>query len=350
VAFHQTIQLLFACCPAGVVGCALVYSDYNVTTRLTPGKQVRICNDRWASFATFDRVAIINGSVLASQKIDEQQAMGLLQLLKLVDGSITPEWAIRKKLLSNTIWESDIGIGQAVSTPSKSFRWAVVTRSTTTKKAVVTELYLLFVQGANEYYAGLPDAVNDPMQYLPSLDDDLVSGLRSLTDLQYLWIQVGSGTLLPQLALLSQQMQELHIEYFCLRGPIPINLLVNMTQLYGLRVQPYEAAKGAADPAGGLCGLTGSLPHLRLSKTAPEGFYSMLFLANNQLTGKLPAELLLFARTIDLQGNQFVGDIPSMTVGVKTPLQRIVLSNNKLTVRFANIRGSALQHTCAVQC
>jgi hypothetical protein len=87
-----------------------------------------------------------------------------------------------------------------------------------------------------------------------------------------------------------------------------------------------------------------------LSKTAPEGFYSMLFLANNQLTGKLPAELLLFARTIDLQGNQFVGDIPSMTVGVKTPLQRIVLSNNKLTVRFANIRGSALQHTCAVQC
>jgi hypothetical protein len=74
VAHTHILALWFAI--TGVVGCALLYPDVNVTSALTPGKVVRVCNDNWSSFVAFDREAVIRGSVLADSEIEESQAMG----------------------------------------------------------------------------------------------------------------------------------------------------------------------------------------------------------------------------------------------------------------------------------
>jgi hypothetical protein len=83
---------------AGVVSRALFYKDVNVSSALPSGKQVRVCNPAWSSFAAFDKVAFIQGSVLASSEIEETQAHGLLQVLKAVDAAITPSLALRDYL------------------------------------------------------------------------------------------------------------------------------------------------------------------------------------------------------------------------------------------------------------
>jgi hypothetical protein len=321
-----------------------VYSDFNVTASLTPGKQMRVCNDRWVSFAAFDKVAIVKGSILASLETEEPQAVGLLQVLQAIDSSITPEWAMAQQglgpggLLGFTVPDSRLP-GRIVSTPRTTFRWQVVCdhRSDVVWGTVVG-LYLRFVRSAGTYDPGLPSMIVDTMHYLPALDDNLVAALRSLPSLTSLWIQVGSGSLLPQLGSLSR-LEELHMEYFCFRGTIPKNLVANMPRLHWFQVVPEDSAQGAADPAGGLCGLSGILPELKLRGKRSGGmeYTTALVLAHNQLTGQLPAELLSYAEVIHLDNNHFSGSIPGVTVGfndsVKTiHVSEISLSNNELTV------------------
>lgn len=129
-----------------------MYTDFNVTANLTPGKHIRVCNDRWVSFAAFDRVAIIRGSVLAPLQIEEPQAVGLLQLLKTVDSSITPEWAVAQGTIDyvSCVEAFNTGFGMArrfVSTPSKSFTWEVgCWFNSSTQKTIVITLSLWFVR------------------------------------------------------------------------------------------------------------------------------------------------------------------------------------------------------------
>lgn len=78
-------------------------------------------------------------------------------------------------------------------------------------------------------------------------------------------------------------------------------------------MDPVATAEGAVDPAGGLCGLTGSLPNLRL----PGKGYNELYLGNNQLTGQLPADLLAWANRIKLHNNKFSGSVPGISAGFK---------------------------------
>ncbi|WIA23947.1 hypothetical protein OEZ85_013586 [Tetradesmus obliquus] len=70
-----TLANYTACAQPGVVGCALLYSDLNVTSNLHPGKQVRVCNDAWQSFANFDKVAVVRGSILEASKVRESDAV-----------------------------------------------------------------------------------------------------------------------------------------------------------------------------------------------------------------------------------------------------------------------------------
>lgn len=74
----------------------------------------------------------------------------------------------------------------------------------------------------------LPTVISRATQYLPSLDDEFVAALRSLPDLRLLDIQVGRGSLLPQIGSLSQHLLWLKIRSICMRGPIPVNLIANM--------------------------------------------------------------------------------------------------------------------------
>ncbi|WIA23159.1 hypothetical protein OEZ85_001490 [Tetradesmus obliquus] len=103
-----------ACAQPGVVGCSLTYQDVNVTSALKAGQQVRVCNQGWSSFAEFDRVAFINGSILAQAPMQEAQAMGLLQVLRAVDSTITASWALQYFVCSMST-----GIPIPIHTPNK---------------------------------------------------------------------------------------------------------------------------------------------------------------------------------------------------------------------------------------
>jgi hypothetical protein len=315
----------------GVVGCSLVYNDFNVTTSLTPGKQMRLCNDQWKSFAAFDKVAVVKGSKLASSpkvELEESQAMGLLQVLMKVDNSITVEQAI------------DMGLPRCskqyeITSTQKRFGWYVGCRSIANMPLVVDSVYLLFGAGnyrwiSPQWYGpGLPASINEGIASLPSLDDELMAALRSLPELRTVALQVGGGSLLPQFGCL-HKLEKLAIDSYCLRGHIPKNLVANMPRLALLYVTPFEMAVGATDPAGGLCGLSGTLPQLKLQGLPYPGVE--INLSNNQLTGQLPAGLLAFAEKIYLGNNRFSGLIPDVALDVEARTNRIDLSNNQLKV------------------
>jgi hypothetical protein len=314
-------------CFAGVVGCALLYKDINITSHLQPGKRVRVCNDAWRSFAVFDKVAVMRGSALASSLVRESDAVGLLQVLKQVDSLVTPKWLLdnlqcsdsKKRLVTpsgtSIIWQTGCCDGAVNCTE------AVKTIKTLTLEFDAASL-------------GLAGNVAEAIRILPALDEELVAGLRSLPDLRDLHLMVGSGTLLPQLASLSN-LETLHIKYYCLRGTIPSTLVAGLPRLAQFGVLNVERAVGATDPAGGLCGLSGTLPNMRLLDKTSTGKYSYLDLSFNQLTGQLPAGLLALAQDINLSHNRFSGSIPGITTlgnaSVQTPMA-LALNDNSLQV------------------
>jgi hypothetical protein len=75
---------------------------------------------------------------------------------------------------------------------------------------------------------------------------------------------------------------------------------------------------GAASPTGGICGLSGSLPVMKIPvtkaawKQSKSTVLETLDLSNNQLAGQLPSSLVWLARHVSLQNNNFAGSIPSV--------------------------------------
>jgi hypothetical protein len=325
---------------AGIFGCSLLYNDLNVTSSLAPGKQMRLCNDQWRSFQAFDRVAVVKGSKLASTSkvgLEESQAMGLLQLVMMVDNSITVDQAINMGLprCSNQY---------TITSTKKKFGWFVGCRSTGNTLSIVTSVRLLFGDETSQWFfpashgPGLPSSIEEGIASLPALDDELVAALRSLPDLTTLVLHVGGGSLLPQLGSL-YKLKQLSIESYCLRGQVPKNLVANMSRLALLSVTPFKLAVRATDPSGGLCGLSGALPSLNLQGSlvgdwaeSLSTFNSALDMSNNQLTGQLPAHLLAFAHNIHLGNNRFSGTIPGMAEGLNGRVVEINLCNNELKV------------------
>jgi hypothetical protein len=160
---------------------------------------------------------------------------------------------------------------------------------------------------------------------------ETVAALRSFPALKSLVLNVGTGTLLPQLTSLAS-LQDFYINYYCLRGSIPARLLGGMPRLERPTIKSVATAFGAADPAGGLCGISGTLP------SVSSELMTHLDLSYNQLTGQLPSSLLSLASWIDLQNNKFSGSIPGyQAIPLDAPLgvhakqvASIDLSNNAL--------------------
>lgn len=318
-------------CTAGVVGCALLYSDLNVTSNLQPGKQVRVCNDAWQSFANFDKVAVVRGSILEASKVRESDAVGVLHILQRVDRSVTPLWVLQKLHCSDSeqrfVMPNGIDIIWRVGCCYSGLNCSSGGTVKQTVKALTLEFDALSL--------GLAGSVEDAVRILPSLDNELVAALRSLTELRDLHLTVGNGSLLPQIASLSK-LETLHVKYYCLRGTIPATFAAGLPHLAQLGVLNVERAVGATDPAGGLCGLSGTLPNMKLASSCrSDGQYSYLDLSFNQLTGQLPSGLLSLAQDINLSHNRFSGSIPGITkpdnASVHTPLA-LALNDNQLEV------------------
>jgi hypothetical protein len=252
--------------------------------------------------------------------------MAIVHLLRMVDPSITTEWFFMNGLQcapQSTIKEKPVLTPRG--TRIKLKYWCSGLSDPIGAQRDVLGLHLRV----------LPDSVSDALRVLPALDHELVASLRSLEFLQTLVMEVGSGTLLPQLAsLASLEVMEFH--HYCLRGPIPENLFTDMPNLRRLVVTPASAARQANDPNVGVCGVSGRLQNNVLPSSNP----TELSLSYNQLTGELPSRLLYVANKIALQGNKSSGSIPAGTpTDITTALDKrgvrvesLDLSHNSLHV------------------
>jgi hypothetical protein len=309
-------------CP-GVVGCGIKYMDVNVTTVMPDGKPVRVCNSDWTSFAAFDRVAVIKGGVVDSSvtSIGEEQTMGLIQLLRRVDVDVSLTW-MRNNIVSIQCFESWPQAKLQLKFPNGA---SVVVKPSC---VINGDDYIDDVVTLHLTVLDVPSSIHDALHVVPALDLELVAALRNLPYLKELVLDVGSGTLLPQLAALNS-LEVLELHHYCLRGPVPASLLEGMPNLRRLTITPVAAAAGATDPATGLCGVSGALPDVALPRRTQ---LSHLDLSYNQLSGQLPSSLLSLARTLALHHNQFRGSIPgfvrSQAKGVTA--STIDLSNNVL--------------------
>lgn len=317
-----TMDNYAACAQPGVVGCSLTYQDVNVTATLKAGQQVRVCNKGWSSFADFNRVSFINGSILSRAPMREAQAMGLLQVLRAVDSSITATWALPYLKCGTT------STGNIVQTPNnKQLQWLLSCNSSfsSSKQApVAVESF-----GLIEAESGASKTTTEGIELLPSMNDMFVSALLSLKELKYLALTVGDGMILPQVAALTKLCQ-LYLQHYCLQGALPTSLMASPE--LELHVVPRRRGIGASHPTGGLCGLSGTINH----HLRPEAYSPMriIDLSNNQITGQLPSQLLSIATDIDLSNHEISGSIPGLNASSRPFAERIHLQGNKLEGLF----------------
>lgn len=227
-----------------------MYQDVNVTNVMLVGKTVRVCNSDWTSFAAFDRVAVVNGSVMTGSDFPEAQAVGLVQLLRRVDASVTPSWFVL-----GGVPRCRPGLGAPPPKPFKTPNGTAVSVRYTCPPGENNITYLHFE------VLNVPSSISAALRVLPTLDEELVAALRSFPALQQLQLYVGSGTLVPQLAALSS-LEVIELHHYCLRGSVPARLVGGMPNLNSLTVTPVDHAAGGSDPAGGLCGISGTYPDL----------------------------------------------------------------------------------------
>jgi hypothetical protein len=277
-------------------------------------------------------VAVVRGSDLAASALKESEAFGLMQILKRVDKSVTPAWALPNLWCTdNTTIDGKVRL---VTPGGMSIIWGVWCCYGTLNCSDTVKTVKALTMEFDASSLGLAGSVDEAIRVLPALDDELVAGLSSLPELRNVHLTVGSGTLLPQLAALSN-LETLYIKYYCLRGTIPPTLVAGLPHLAQLGVINVERAVGATDPAGGTCGLSGTLPEMRLLGKAATG-NTFVDLSFNQLTGQLPAGLLSLADVINLSHNHFTGSLPGVVqtdnVSFLTP-KELSLNDNGLEVR-----------------
>jgi hypothetical protein len=198
-------------------------------------------------------------------------------------------------------------------------------------KANVTYLGYNPCSGPLEY---LPDSVMEGSQLLPSLNISLMTALMSLPELKSLDMVVGTGALLPQLGTLSQ-INRMWLCHFCLRGTMPASIFAGLTNLTTFDARKLDKVVGADDAVGGDCGISGTLPSIKLrgdTPSTPWQSISSLFLFNNQLTGQLPTGLLSLADVVGLANNKFSGSVPSGRGLADVVASTIYLAGNDLKV------------------
>jgi hypothetical protein len=315
------------------------YKDINITATLPVGKPIRVCNNDWKSFENFDRVATISGSRMARATSGEGPAYGLLQLLRQVDASVTSDWVLQR-LRSVKPFETLIPTkettpgGIQVKLGVKCAEWIAPLPCN------ITMLHLEVLD--------VPDSIPEALRIVPALDAGMVAALRSLVDLQWLQIYVGGGTLLPDLASFPK-LETLVVNHYCLRGSLPPRLLAGLPSLRSVTVTPVARAVGASDPAGGMCGISGTLPQsFNFAQASVDGSNTVIDLSNNRLAGQLPAGLLTMANVLFLQNNMFSGSLPAGAAGTADMPRATVLdlSGNLLEVRCIGDSCRNCQRSC----
>jgi hypothetical protein len=310
-----------------VVGCTLHYQDINVTSTLKVNKTARLCNSAWVSYVAFDKVACINGSVLApytglsgvrGRSIPETEAMALVELLKAVDPDVNSSWAVSKK----AVFGFDHYSSQPLTTARNFivlFWWSALSdeHPSKFKPLHVTDISL-----------DVTDGPTQPLSRHPTLNEHMVAALMNFPKLRTLYITVGGGELLPQLGSLAELLS-IHITHFCLRGRFPVSLLVSWKYLETLAVSRESRFKDPAD--GAPCGISGTLPtHL------PSSSCGIIDLCNNQLTGRLPLNLLTWGERqgtmIRLNNNQLTGPLPACHPDDTITTWELSIANNNLEV------------------
>lgn len=252
--------------------------------------------------------------------------MGLVQLLRRLDASVTPNWFANWTYTKTCIPVGEQAQPKPLKTPSGTeviLEFFCPGEQHDNLLNNITDLHLEAVK--------LPSELSDALHVLPALDQELVAALRSIPALQKLVLYVGAGTLVPQLAAMTS-LVELQLYHYCLRGPIPASMLTSMPNLLTLTVTSVVA--GAGDPAGGMCGISGTdpdiaAPHLHKS--------SNLNLPYNQLTGQLPSSLLFLASRVHLQHNKFTGSIPGCQATTTHAIKAAVV----------DVSGNHLEASCA---
>jgi Leucine-rich repeat (LRR) protein len=139
-----------------------------------------------------------------------------------------------------------------------------------------------------------------------------LTNCTGLKELGVAWNEI-AGTIPPVVGRLSPGLQQLHLEYNNIFGPIPANLsdLANLTTL--------------------------NLSHNLLNGSIPRGIAAMqrlerLYLSNNLLSGEIPPSLGTVPRLglVDLSRNRLTGAVPD-TLSNLTQLRELVLSHNRLS-------------------
>lgn len=141
------------------------------------------------------------------------------------------------------------------------------------------------------------------------------ASLTNCTELKELGIARNeiAGTIPPVVGRLSPGLQQLHLEYNNIFGPIPASLgdLANLTTL--------------------------NLSHNLLNGSIPPGVAAMqrlerLYLSNNLLSGEIPPSLGTVPRLglVDLSHNRLTGAVPDALSNL-TQLRELVLSHNRLS-------------------
>jgi hypothetical protein len=315
-----TIGSTYACTQSGVVGCTLHYQDVNVTSALRTNKTARLCKGDWASYASFDKVAYVEGSILApftgpgevnGPSITEIEAVALVQVLKAVDANISIHWA--KEYVIGCV-RPHIGATKILLTPVGTDVKSSWSSSLIGPPSCVNVVTLSFEVSHTTVALG-------PNQ--PTFNEHLAAALISLRELQSLSLSVGTGELLPQLGSLSS-MATFDVRHFCLRGHLPSNLLSSWG---GIRTFMVTGTDGAVDLNNNQpCGVRGALQSYRGNYS----YLQVLELSNNLFTGTLPMDLMTMGVFVALHSNRLSGTLPPL--GHTTTVLFLDLSNNLLKV------------------
>lgn len=133
----------------------------------------------------------------------------------------------------------------------------------------------------------------------------LLTALRSFTELRELVIIIGDGELPPQLGALSAKLKDLRIYYYCVRGGLPPNLVAGLAGLETLTIQSLDASDTRGDTT---CQLSGPVPP---EWSATRSRIQKIDLAGNRQSGPLPTfQNWRLVRQIRLHKNAFSGPLP----------------------------------------
>lgn len=271
---HDNTLLSTALCCA--TGCTLHYQDVNVTALVPPGAKVLVCNEAWASFAVFNQVAYLQPSERYNGVLIPAKEAAILEKIQYVvqDGSLLIP--IEQRIY----WQMNCTFNDTSLIPMNSsaggqyiMQWGAICSNGAGKPGVITKLNINFLPNTGKFV---------PSAFVPQLTEELGLMLLNLEHLQWLHIEVLSGTIPPQLGAL-KSLKTVWIMHYCLTGPLPTYLISEWRGLEDLQItRTLIGGINYVDPSGGECGVEGPIPAAWFAK---ESNVTKVDLSHNRLSG-----------------------------------------------------------------